>query len=165
MKPIMPHYQEVYLYFDGWHPGDNSILLDFMLDRKVKAEGAGELEVFGEDFLVEAHEELSEVFSTWKDLEDIYARVKFLRKRYDTFTFVINHEGAIWEVAASYVRASDNTWKAIMMVNDFVLACYLQDELEYVHLTRVFGPDQATTDGMGEVVEPSDTDDEFQVTL
>ncbi|KAG6418430.1 hypothetical protein SASPL_120634 [Salvia splendens] len=114
MPSIMPYSQQEYLYFEGWLPEDDNKLLEFMFDKKVKAVAAGLVEEFGEDFIVEAQEELEDEFRSWKDLANVDARVKFLRKRYNTLTFVINHAGATWEAADGYVRASDKTWKAII---------------------------------------------------
>lgn len=42
-----------------------------------------------------------------------------------------------------------------MQEDEFVIAYYVKDELEYDRLLRLFAPDAASEDDMGEVVGPS----------
>ena len=115
-------------------------------------------------------------------MELIYERIKFLHKRYETFTFVINYVGVYWDEEEEYIRASHKTWIAMMRVsqlhiillilhvikfckcfpsqaNYFAIVYYLRDEPQYSILTHVFGPGSANFDDMGEVEGPTGTVD------
>ena len=93
MGEIIPRNQPFYLYFCGWEPEDDFIMLEWMERDKRRAADVGEQLDFTGHFVEATHQVWGEEFTTWHEVNELGERIEFLRRRYNTFYYVIHHEG------------------------------------------------------------------------
>ncbi|KAG6385635.1 hypothetical protein SASPL_154471 [Salvia splendens] len=112
--------------------------------------------VIPQEFLYETEATIEEETGTRVNRDDIYNRLQFLERRYQTFKSLVEHPNTRFEPSSNKVFASEKTWTTILKKNDFAGAYTKNGEPEFKLLKMLFSGDINVSENDIETVALSD---------
>lgn len=112
-----------------------------MQTAQVVAERTGLRAVFDDAFFLDICDEINEEFECSHTQEEIKNLIAFLKKRYETFNWVVNYDGAKSEVVDEYVKASRETLVEMIRVCSLIFEIYVYNYNNHSFVLYMFQKD------------------------
>lgn len=106
-----------FFYVGKWSADCDDALVKCLMS--LKSDTKWTLKHFPSWFLLTAQRQLERKQSVFFSETELSQRVEHLHKRYMTFKTIVHTNGAYWDQANKYIRASDDLWHKIIKVSVF----------------------------------------------